>query len=221
VNAVTYQSGWARLFRIACDLIHQVNSDTLIIDHWTLGGGTAMMLQIDHRESHDVDLFLNEVQLLPFLNPQTHDFKFEIAPTGYNGDGTSFLKIAFDGIGEIDFIVRQALTKSPTIEREIEGEKTLLETVPEIITKKIVHRGAHILARDIFDVAAGAEQYSDAIVKSLQTYPNAVRATLKKLDELNPDFVNRTMQALMIQAPFRKISTSAIERTKEILAASL
>jgi Nucleotidyl transferase AbiEii toxin, Type IV TA system len=221
VNAATHQSDWARLFRIACGLIRQVNSDALIIDHWTFGGGTAMMLQIDHRESHDVDFFLNDVQLLPFLNPQTHDFKFEIIPTGYEGDGTSFLKIAFDGIGEIDFIVRQALTKSPTTEREIEGEKTLLETVPEIITKKIVHRGANIAARDIFDVAAGAQQYADAIISSLQTYPKAVKATLEKLDKLNPDFVNRTIQALMIRDSFRKLSNSAIARTKEILTASL
>ena len=43
---------WARLFRIACALIRQVNSEQIIIDSWSPGGGTAMMLQIDHRESH-------------------------------------------------------------------------------------------------------------------------------------------------------------------------
>jgi hypothetical protein len=48
---------WARLFRIACAMIRQVNSEQIIIDSWSLGGGTAMMLQIDHRESHDVDIF--------------------------------------------------------------------------------------------------------------------------------------------------------------------
>jgi hypothetical protein len=34
------------------------------------GGGTAMMLQIDHRESHDVDIFLTDPQLLASLDPQ-------------------------------------------------------------------------------------------------------------------------------------------------------
>ena len=72
------QPDWARLFHVACSLIRQVNSETLIIDHWTFGGGTAMMLQIDHRESHDVDFFLQDPQLLSFLDPQKHDFKFEI-----------------------------------------------------------------------------------------------------------------------------------------------
>jgi hypothetical protein len=81
------QSDWARLFRIACSLIHQVNSEQSVIDHWTFGGGTAMMLQIDHRESHDVDIFLSDAQMLPYLDPKTHDFTFEIRPTDYLGDG--------------------------------------------------------------------------------------------------------------------------------------
>ncbi|MGE0719408.1 MAG: hypothetical protein AB7P02_28460 [Alphaproteobacteria bacterium] len=45
---------WARLFRIARSLIRQVNANDAVIQSWSFGGGTAMMLQIDHRESHDV-----------------------------------------------------------------------------------------------------------------------------------------------------------------------
>lgn len=29
------------------------------------------MLQIDHRESDDIDIFLDDPQVLPFLNPET------------------------------------------------------------------------------------------------------------------------------------------------------
>lgn len=49
-----------------------------------------MMLQIDHRESRDVDIFLPDPQLLSFLDPQTHDFQLEIRPTDHQGDGSSF-----------------------------------------------------------------------------------------------------------------------------------
>jgi len=49
-----------------------------------------MMLQIDHRESQDVDIFLSDPQLLPYLDPQKRDFRFEIWPTDYDGDGSSF-----------------------------------------------------------------------------------------------------------------------------------
>jgi hypothetical protein len=59
-----------------------------------------MMLQIDHRESRDVDIFLPDPQLLPFLDPQRHDFTFEILPGDYGGDGTGFLKFVFDNVGE-------------------------------------------------------------------------------------------------------------------------
>ncbi len=76
-------SDWARLFRIACSLIRQVNSEQIIVDYWSLGGGTAMMLQIDHRESHDIDISLCDAQLLAFLDPKLHDFEFEITPSDY------------------------------------------------------------------------------------------------------------------------------------------
>lgn len=43
-------------------MIRQVNAEQNIIDGWTFGGGTAMMLQIDHRISQDVDIFLPDPQ---------------------------------------------------------------------------------------------------------------------------------------------------------------
>jgi hypothetical protein len=71
---------WAQLFRIACALTRQANIST---DDWAFGGGTAMMLQIDHRESHDVDIFLTDPQLLASLDPQKRDFDLEIQPATY------------------------------------------------------------------------------------------------------------------------------------------
>ena len=182
MSAPVPQADWARLFRIACALIRQVNSDQTIIDYWTFGGGTAMMLQIDHRESHDVDIFLPDPQLLPFLDPQKRDFTFEIRPSDYGGDGVSFLKLAFEGIGEIDFVVGHARTSSPTTQSTIEGENVRLETIPEIVTKKIYHRGSSIKPRDIFDIAAAAEQHADSIIRELRSYRGEVTRTLATMD---------------------------------------
>ena len=211
--------GWAQLFGIACSLIRQVNARQSIIDHWTLGGGTGMMLQIDHRESHDVDIFLSDPQWLPFLDPQKSDFQFEIRPAGYEGDGASFQKFAFKDIGEIDFIVGRAMTSSPTIEATIEGENTLLETIPEIITKKIYHRGSSIKPRDIFDIAAAGEQHGASVVVALQSYHDEVKTTLKTLDRLNPDFVNAAIAQLSIRDKYRLVAETALERAKAILQA--
>ncbi|ANW05192.1 hypothetical protein LMTR13_01440 [Bradyrhizobium icense] len=210
---------WVRLFRIACAFIHQANAEQPLIDYWTFGGGTAMMLQIDHRESHDIDIFLPDPQLLAFLDPQKRDFKLEVGPTDYEGDGTRFLKLAFEGIGQIDFIVGSSMTTRPTIERIIEGEAVELETIPEIIVKKIYHRGSSIRPRDIFDIAAAAEKHADTIIEALRSYRGEVEGTLAALDKLNPDFVNGAIADLAIKTPYKSIAGTAIERTKTILRA--
>ena len=58
-------SRWNDLLSEALSIIDIVNREQPILSDWTFGGGTAMMLQIDHRESHDVDLFIVDPQLLP------------------------------------------------------------------------------------------------------------------------------------------------------------
>ncbi len=210
---------WARLFKIACALIRQVNSDQSVIDHWTLGGGTAMMLQIDHRESQDVDIFLSDPQLLPFLDPQKHDFQFEIWPADYDSDGSSFQKITFKDIGEIDFIVGHAMTTSPTTPATIEGETILLETIPEIIAKKIYYRGSSIKPRDVFDIAAAAEQHADSVIDALRSYRPKVQTTLGVIDRLNPDFVNGAIAQLAVKDKFRSVAKTALKRSRELLQA--
>lgn len=199
-------------------MIQQVNAEREIIDHWTFGGGTAMMLQIDHRESHDVDIFLADPQLLPFLDPEKQDFDFEVRPSDYRSDGTGFLKLAFE-FGEIDFIVAQSLTSSPTTDATVEDEAVLLETVPEVIAKKIYHRGNSIMPRDIFDIAAGGEQHAESIIRELANYPDRVASTLVAIDKLKPDFVNASIEQLLLRDAYKAVAKTALEKTKELLKA--
>ena len=210
---------WARLFRIACSLIRQVNSEQVIIDSWSFGGGTAMMLQIGHRESRDVDIFLPDAQLLPFLDPKLHDFEYEIGLSDYGGDGTGFLKLAFEDVGEIDFIVGQAVTKAPTTRRTIEGKDVNLETVVEIIAKKIHYRGTIIKPRDIFDIAAAARLDRDSLVGALRDLNDDAAKTLTAIERLKPDFVNATIAELIIKDPFKLIADTALEDAKAVLKA--
>lgn len=210
-------SDWARLLRIACSLIRQVNTEHLIIDAWSLGGGTAMMLQIEHRQSDDIDIFLPDPQLLSYLDPKLHDFKFEIAPSDYRGDGSQFLKLAFDRIGEIDFIVSPTLTGTPFIRRKVEGEDIDLETIAEIITKKVRFRGAQIKPRDIFDIAAAARLHRKDVVDALRIYKDDVAATLAAIDRLNPDFIHATIAALAIKGAYRTVAGTALDDARELL----
>jgi hypothetical protein len=177
-----------------------------------------MVLQIDHRESHDVDIFLPDPQFLSFLDLKLHDFDFEIPPTDYDGDGSGFLKIAFKDVGQIDFVVGHTLTSSPTIEKTIENEAVQLETIPEIITKKIYYRGASIKPRDIFDVAAASEQFEDTMILALRNYPEKVAATLAKIDQLNPEFVQTAICALAIKDKYKPVATTALAQTRSLLS---
>jgi Nucleotidyl transferase AbiEii toxin, Type IV TA system len=219
VSGAGHQPHWARLLNTARALIQQVNSEQSVIDHWTLGGGTAMMLQIGHRESHDVDIFLSDPQLLSFLDPRKRDFRTDISPTGYDGDGSRFLKLAFGSIGEIDFIVGRALTSSPTLQSNIEGEATLLETVPEIIAKKIHYRGSSIKPRDIFDIAAAAQLHATPVIHALRSYHSEVQATVGAIERLNPAFVNSAIAQLPIRDKFHSVAQSALQQAKELLRA--
>ena len=152
-----------------------------------------------------------------FLNPDKKDFQFEILPSEYNGDGASYLKLAFESIGEIDFIVGHAMTATPTVRRTIEARSVLLETVPEIIAKKIYYRGASIKPRDIFDIAAGAERHESEIVTALGDYKVEVTKTLQTMSKLNPKFVAASIASLAIKEEYSKVASTAFQRAKEVL----
>lgn len=212
-------SNWARLLRIARELVRQVNSEQRIIDQWTLGGGTAMMLQIDHRESHDVDLFLDDLQVLPLLDPQKHDFQLGISPSGQQSDGARFLKLSFNGIGEIDFIVAASMTDSPFKREIVENEPILLDTVPEIVAKKIFYRGSSIRPRDVFYIAAAGESHSVEIIDALKAYRSNVTQALATMNRLNPEFVNRAIAQLAIKAQYVSMTRTSLEKARRLLEA--
>jgi hypothetical protein len=219
VTAKAVKVDWARLFRIARAMIEEVNSEQLLIDKWTFGGGTAMMLQINHRESRDIDIFLADPQLLALLNPDKRDFTFEQCPSDYSGDGSRFMKLLFDGCGEIDFIVARPMTAVPAVSTMVEGQHVLLETIPEIIAKKIFYRGYNIKPRDIFDIAAIAEQHADAVIEVLRNYPDKVARTLEKIEALNCEFISEAIAGLAIKDQYMAVAKTAVQRAREILRA--
>lgn len=111
------------------------------------------------------------------------------------------------------------MTPLPTTQTTIEGESTLLETIPEIITKKIYYCGSSIKPRDIFDIAAAGERHADSVIDALRSYRAEVQAALGAIDRLNPDFVNSAIAQLSIKDKFRPVAKTALKQTKELLGA--
>jgi hypothetical protein len=48
---------------------------------WSLGGGTVLMLRLNHRRSKDIDILLDDPQLLGMFNPRMSDAALSVTPT--------------------------------------------------------------------------------------------------------------------------------------------
>jgi hypothetical protein len=101
----------------------------------------------------------------------------------------------------------------------VEREPVKLETIPEIIAKKIYRRASSIRPRDIFDIAAAGERFANSIIIELRSYRDKVNTTLSVIEKLNPDFVSRAIAELAIKPGYEAVAKSAMERAREILLA--
>lgn len=214
---MNHKTDWEILFRDAVSLIRQ----TGVIDHWTFGGGTALMIQIDHRVSHDIDIFLHDPQLLAYLDLGTHDYRLDNLPSGYHSDGARFSKIAFEGIGEIDFIVGAEMTDDPYLSMDVLGIDTKVERVAEIIAKKVHYRGRSIKPRDIFDIAAAARDHEAEVVAALSAMRDDVAATIEAIGRLKTPFVDLVIGELAIRGDYREIADNAVDIAQRVLKRAL
>lgn len=203
-------SRWGWLFDQACSIIEQANTAVDLVDRWSFGGGTALMLQIDHRESFDIDIFLDDPQLLPFLNPQTQGYGLARRPAGYHTDGSRTLKIVFEEAGEIDFICAPSLTAKPTAATEVRGVNVLLETPAEIIAKKIHYRGASMQPRDMFDIACVVKALGrNYVLDALAPFEDECAKALTVARQMNPAFAQNIMAKLLLREDFSEIPGEA------------
>lgn len=176
------------------------------------------MLQIEHRDSHDIDLFIPDPQVLPFLNPGTQGYSLDLSPSDYETNGSTALKIVFDGVGEIDFICGETLTTPATTQTTIEGRSVQLETPAEIIAKKIYYRGGRMQPRDMFDIAAVIRNSgATTLVAALAPYRDRCEKALGVVRGMDPDFARGTIAQLMIRADFQELCSEAQEMTEHFL----
>lgn len=137
---------WRTLERLALSIIDDVRSHTGMDFRPKLGGGTRLMLALNHRISHDIDLFIRDPQWIGYITPRLNDRVEAISPD-YE-EAADFIKLRLPE-GEIDFIVRGSLLGLPD---EFENATPLpLEPVAEVLAKKLFYRGATLTPRDLFD----------------------------------------------------------------------
>jgi hypothetical protein len=216
-------SEWPQLFDIAIDIFDQTAKTVGREPEWTFGGGTALMLQIDHRESHDIDLFLTDPQFLPFLNPETQGFELSRLPDTYQTDGAGSLKLTFEDIGEIDFICCAEITEKTTSVSNLRGKAVNLETPAEIIAKKVYYRGASMQPRDMFDIAATSEAMGEQyVVDALkQCGEDRCQTTLRRVQMMDQKFASSIIGQLMYRDNNEHLITQAQAATERMLRLTL
>jgi len=166
---------WRQLESLATRIVKDANDRAGFEMNPRLGGGTRLMLALNHRISDDIDLFIRDPQWIGYLTPRLND-TFCDTLRGYD-EASGSLKLRADE-GEIDFIVSMSLLGLP--DEHADDCMFVLEPVAEVLAKKLFYRGWALSPRDLFDWWAVETSLAD------QVPADKLDALLKaKLDDLH------------------------------------
>lgn len=198
---------WAALFESALTLTDHLAT---VIDRpvWTFGGGTVLMLRLNHRYSRDIDLFVPDPQYLGHVTPRLSDAA-ENLTTEYI-EAAGYVKLLMP-TGEIDIVVGESLTNQPWEMVAHRGRQIRVETNAEILAKKMYHRGNLAKARDLFDLCAVADLDPVSVEQAapfLTRYGDLFIAQLKaNAGYIEEDFAQ--IQRIGYKRPFEECLTLA------------
>ena len=134
------------------------------------GGGTALAIYyFQHRLSFDIDLFVTDVQLMNYLSPKHWLEETNAFNSGAYIDLANHIRVLHrENNIKIDVLVAQDFTGNCLVDdsKELFSESIYVESVEDIIAKKIVYRRNDNLTRDIIDIAIAIE-YADNVLKRL------------------------------------------------------
>ncbi|GAC1529378.1 MAG: nucleotidyl transferase AbiEii/AbiGii toxin family protein [Ramlibacter sp.] len=198
---------WATLFASALVLTDHL-ATVIARPVWTFGGGTVLMLRLNHRHSRDIDLFVPDPQYLGHVTPRLCDAA-ETLTTEYV-EAAGYVKLLLPA-GEIDIVVGEPLTDAPWEVVQHKGRAILVETNAEIIAKKMHHCGDQAKARDLFDLCTVADLDPAAIDQAspfFRRHGDAFIAQLKaNAGYIEEDFAQ--IQRIVYRRPFDECLTLA------------
>ena len=203
---------WETLFQLALQLIDSAIAAGGTLNNWSFGGGTVLMRRHHHRFSKDVDIFVPDPQILPYLSPRLSDAA-ESMTTNYI-EQAGFIKLVFDE-GEIDFVASAPLTENPTTAEILFGRPVQIENSSEIIAKKVWHRGVEFTARDLFDLAMVIELEPEALISIRPILRDRREVVLKRLSEHSTSL--REAFAALDAMNYRRTYDECVDLAKEAL----
>ena len=157
-----------------------------------LGGGTALSaFYWQHRFSTDIDIFIygseeNKNLLLPTNWSDTT--KQNMAEIGYNGDfkfQNIYLEFTLDEYSKMQFFDVKAFTNNPFNLENLWGIKINIETIEEIIAKKIHYRCEKGNARDLFDIALAIHKKPDILNNIGKVKHSKINYLFETIEKIN------------------------------------
>ena len=142
---------------ISLELLRDVGIDAPA----ALGGGTALSaFYWQHRFSTDIDIFIysNEKNVLNKIDPRNadQDIKARLSRINYKDDLKKhpiYTEIAIDDNSKMQFFTVNGFTATPYSQVRLWGKEILIESIEEIIAKKVYYRCGDANSRDLFDLA--------------------------------------------------------------------
>lgn len=180
-------------------------------DAWTFGGGTALAIfHLAHRRSYDIDIFIQDPQYFAFLSPKWYiddgsAFKTEYVEMAHHISLTTARAV------KVDFLLAPRLTDDHPIPKRIGGVDALVETVPEIIAKKLRYRMKDLRPRDIFDAAAAIRRDAGILKELLDKRAITLDELYEWKTMLSELDGNRYRDAIRIVRPERGFRSLALD----------
>ena len=141
-----------------------------IKDITALGGGTALSAYYwNHRYSTDIDMFIYDTEDKKGLlrpNKWSDTTKQNMQSIGYDGDfkfQTIYVEFALDKNYKMQFFDVKPFTKIPYTKVKLWDIEINIESIEEIIAKKINYRCEKGNARDLFDIAIAIHKKPDIL----------------------------------------------------------
>lgn len=142
----------------------------------TLGGGTALASYYwNHRYSSDIDIFIYDEEDKKHLLKESNwskEVKTAMKSIGYEGNFRShpiYSEIVIDEDCKIQVFDVVKKSHNPYQKIKLWGHELLIDTVEEIIAKKIYYRADKGNSRDLFDIAIAFNKEPDILTKTLLT----------------------------------------------------
>jgi len=141
-------------------------------DHSTIrfGGGTALAIYyFQHRLSFDIDLFVTDVQILNYLSPKHWIDETNKFNTSKYVDLSNHIRVLEKKNNiKVDVLVSQSTSSDYLLDnsKDIFCSDVYVESIEDIIAKKIVYRRNDNLTRDIIDIAIAIKQ-KDGILHNM------------------------------------------------------